>query len=146
MKKRKARVLLDHIAEVLREALAVHEFLRRLGFDSGSIFVMPRPNDLLVVLIPDLSNQDFAFAVSCGSMQEIPQEKFEDLWKRAVHLWNGTEPGMSATTRRRIYDTAKFMQLDRWLSMLAAMHAKGIQPPNLPPIGSSNMTDEGPPN
>lgn len=144
MKPRKDRVLLDHIPEVLREALAVHEFLRRLGFDAGNIFVMPRPNDLLVVLIPDLSNQDFAFAVSCGSMQEIPRETFEDLWKRAVHLWNGTEPGMSATTRRRIYDTARFMQLDRGLSMLAAMHAKGIQSMNLPPIGSADMTAEGP--
>jgi len=94
------RIQRRDIPACLREALAAHEALRRLGFRAEDIFVAYHANGIFV----ELHAQGMEFSVGCGMCEPwITQEKFVELWTRAANAWND-DAQMSSTTRRRIYE------------------------------------------
>lgn len=114
-----------HIPAPIREALAMREALRRLGFSADDIYCLYQPHEIDIVL----KTQGKEFVVSCGPPGMLDQE-FEKLWTRACNLWNGTEPGMTKTSGEIIYHESEMMRGGYiGLQLIGALQAKGIEPP-----------------
>lgn len=133
-----------HIPACIKEALAMHEALRRLGFSAESIFTSYHETQVSTLL---MAQGRVAFVISCGE-PGMSKETFAELWRRACCLWNGTEPGMTGTTREIIYENSQIVKYGL-LPMVSALQAKGIEVPimtNLErlagaPSGSMVLTD-----
>lgn len=114
-----------HIPACIKEALAMHEAFRRLGFSADDIFCVYYQEQIAI----ELHTQGKEFVVTCGN-HDFPEEKFPELWKRACALWNGTEPGMTGTTREIIYRGSELMKGGHiGIQLIGALQAKGIDPP-----------------
>ncbi|MFA4971535.1 MAG: hypothetical protein WC683_02900 [bacterium] len=114
-----------HIPAPIREVLAMWEALRRLGFPAADIFCAYYPNQITVVL----KMQGKEFTILCGK-PNMSQEQFAKQWTHAAALWNGTEPGMTDTTRAIIYQECELMKGGHiGLQLIGALKVKGIECP-----------------
>lgn len=74
-----------NLPKQIKEALAVHEAFRRLGFPSENIFIsFDEENDDLLVILE--WNADFV--VHCGKWTE-GKTRLIEVWDAAVDWWNG---------------------------------------------------------
>lgn len=71
----------------IREALAVHEALRKLQFTPDEIFVRWSPEELHVVL----KAQEKTFGIYVG-VSDLAEEEFRAQWRDAVAWWNTGNP------------------------------------------------------
>jgi hypothetical protein len=90
---------------IFREVLAVHEALRKLGFDADDIFVIlqtePKSADLLVTVC--LRTQGIEFRILIGCWEGL-KDDFETHWRAAAEAWNST---MSEQERLAIWFGSK---------------------------------------
>jgi hypothetical protein len=136
-----------NIPPVIREALALHELFRQLGFSSDDIFVTSRPFQLFVSRAAEglpthfkpvdapqrltvfvvVRQGELQFAVPCSYMLDagVTEEQFVELWTRAAIAWND-DGQMSNTTRLRIYEESPYHDAGKVLALLQAMDAKGF--------------------
>lgn len=106
----------------LREALAVHEAFRKLGFTPEQIYMHrnPKPHRDIVVVVIHLERQ---FAVTCGG-QEL-NRKWKERWRELVERYNRgdfSEDEFQAWYDRSFVGT-------RHVELLLGLAQKGIAPP-----------------
>lgn len=112
-----------HIPKVIKELLATHEILRRLGFRSEDIYCCYYSNQIAVVL----KTQGMEFTITCGE-PGMSGPKFAELWTRACALWNGTEPGMTGTSRAMIFHNSEMISMGVF-PLVNALKSKGFTVP-----------------
>jgi len=108
---------------VIREALAVHEAFRRLGFPSEQIFVLPGAGaaDLFAVVLK--YDGDKQYVVTSGE-QGMSFDEMMSRWPRAVEAWNsGPE-----TVRQAIWEGSEI--LGRAFDLAASLMDRGIEIPH----------------
>jgi len=126
-----------HIPACIKEALAMHEALRRLGFSADDIFCVYYQEQIAV----ELHTQGKEFVVTCGN-HAFSEKQFEELWPRACALWNGTEPGMTKTSCNIIYfESELFKGGHIGLALINALQAKGIV---VTPVGAHGLMSDMP--
>lgn len=76
------------MVSAIKEMLASHEALRKLGFLPGDIYVTVDPSGTAVVI---LKAQDLEFNITCGSF-DAGAEEFARQWTEAVERWNNSMP------------------------------------------------------
>jgi hypothetical protein len=70
----------------LREALACHEMLRRLGFQADDIYLVAAPDPQGMVAL-QLRVGELHFSYATG-VQQMSHEVLAQKWQAAVRLWN----------------------------------------------------------
>lgn len=121
MAKKEAPSVLEAFPAPLREALAVHEALRKLGFSASQIYMhrnqAPR-FDVLVVL----KHLGKSLNVVVGV---LPDDDWMEQWTRLVQLFNSNQ--ISGPEFQEWY--GKSWAGSHHVELLAVMEMKGISPP-----------------
>lgn len=119
------------LAAVLKEALAMHEAFRRMGFAAAEIFIAPglgaSGDEVLMVL----KAQGLTYAVSCGSVAESEREVVA-AWVVAAAKWD--DKSLSDEWRLEIW--AKSLARRDLVAMIGRMFGKGFRVP----IGNVGVT------
>lgn len=112
--------LLDKFPEPLKEALATHECLRKLGFASEQIFMHqnPAPDSMIMVV---LRHQGKQLALTMGPMAGPWEKK----WTKLIDHFNAKEIDEEEFNRWYERSWAGTHQAQ----ILVVMVSKGIQPP-----------------
>jgi hypothetical protein len=110
----------DEIHPALREALGIHEGLRRLGYPAGDIFV--GLNDRLVLVILKANGKDFT--CEAGIMDGVTNEEFASAWAAAVTTWN--DGSLPTGDMERIFKNS--IAGSQSVTFLLALVQKGIYP------------------
>lgn len=104
-----------------REALAVHECIRKLGFSSSQVFMHRNPpprHDIVVVL----KHRGKQLATTVGIYDK---DDWQEQWTKLVHLFNGNQIGES-----EFWDWYEKSWVNQHkIEFLTVMESKGISPP-----------------
>lgn len=106
--------------------LAVHEALRRMGFDPSEIFVAYNHGKPMTVV--KAQDKTFLPDYTTGPNTEIPKDAaaYEDAWVTAVEAWNDK---LTDDERQAIYN--KYMSRERFISLTVALIHRGFRIPNI---------------
>ena len=126
------RVNYKDIPKIVREVLAVHEVLRKLGFESDDIFVAYCTNGIFVML-KDSKTGETKFTITCDEeiVKTVSQDEFHNMWIKYSNLWNGTSPGMSDVTRQKMFNESIIISEHGIEYLVLSMKAKGVDVPYL---------------
>lgn len=144
----KTQVKYDDMPKSIREALAMHEILRRLRFTPDELFVQlgadVRGKASCVFVVLRTQGKEM---IGNAGLLDVPAKDFAELWASAVGLWNGSHPTLeiSRTTRARIYEESHVLSLGS-IALIAALGRKGITlPPRPPEAEPAQSSAEQPP-
>ena len=72
----------------IKEALAVHEGLRKVGFEAEDIYVRPQElQDGSILVHVSITNKDIEFGIAVGLFNGSRKE-LESQWEEASRWWN----------------------------------------------------------
>jgi len=117
-------VKLGELHPVWREALAVHEAFRRLGFTPDEIVVAKIADGLVIV---GLQNLNYGWAVRTRELardldfKDVTDGEFEREWARAVTIWN--EQSSDAECSELFYSSVVF---ENQATLVTVMASRGI--------------------
>lgn len=108
----------------LREALALHELLRRLEFRAEDIFLStsPTPQGQVQVVLRSAGRE---FRCDVGA-QGMPRDRCVALWQEAAAAWNGGG-GLTHEERVAIFHGSEIY--GRAWELVLALSRKGLPPP-----------------
>jgi hypothetical protein len=111
----------------IKETLAVHEGLRRLGFQSENIFLRPqfiRDGFLMIHVALRVQGNEFNIAVDVfeGSPTELERQ-----WIEAIEWWNNRG---TVNQLAEVWDTSK-MRRTGGAALAAQLLKRGIKIPNV---------------
>lgn len=113
----------------IREALAVHEAFRRLGFKPEDIFVAPGegPNDLMkIALAMKFSPKDFFIVDIETSPQGMTRDELMSMWPSIIEAWNAAPEEVL----QKIWDESDVS--GNGFALMMALQRKGVKLPKYP--------------
>ena len=126
------RVNYNSVPKIMREVLAVHEVLRRLGFESENIFTAYYASGIFIVLKDSpIGKTLFTITIDEEIVKTVTEEDFHSMYIKYCALWNGNEPGMSDITRQKIFEESIIISNHGIESLVVSMKSKGVDVPYL---------------
>jgi hypothetical protein len=111
----------DSYPAPLKEALAVHEAFRKLGFSAEQIYIHRNPPPLLDIVVV-LMHLDKSLTVTLGRLGD---KRWKKKWTSLVHLFNSG--GIPEDDFQRWYDRS--FAGTHHVELLLMLQVKGISPP-----------------